>query len=161
MRELTSLWHGIGDPEYLHLLLEPVPMYGLAFGLIFLAASVVLREGKMRMLALLVMAVSCASVQPYVKLRIKSEPRVLALQDAGLHPLIRKQTEARSGSAWIYYGLAVVCMTALSFGRGGRSLILTGAALLLCSAGLVHALWLHKKECEIYHRNIVKYTPVR
>lgn len=161
MRELTSLWHSIGDAEYLHLLLEPLPLFGLGFGLIFLAASVLLGEKKTRMLALAIMAVSCASVQPYVKLRVKSEPRVLALQDPAYHALIRTQTERRSSSAWIYYGLAAVCLTTLSFGRGGRSLILTVVTLAACSGGFVHAVWLHKKECEVYHRNIVKYAPVR
>jgi hypothetical protein len=32
---------------------------------------------------------------------------------------------------------------------------------MLTVAGSIwlHSLWLHRKECEIYHRNIVKATP--
>lgn len=161
MRELTSLWHSVGDAEYLHLLLEPVPLFGLGFGLIFFVASYLLGAKQIRVLALVVMAVSCASVQPYLKLRIKSEPRVLALQDPGLHAAVRKQTELRSSSAWIFYGLAVVCLATLLLGRGGKGMILTVVTVVLCSTGFVHAVWLHKKECEVYHRNIVKYVPVR
>jgi len=157
MRELTSLWHSIGDAEYLHLLLEPLPLFGLGMGLIFLLGSYLLGAKNIRMLVLVVMAVSCASVQPYVKLRVKSEPRVLALQDPAYHALIRQQTERRSSSAWIYYGLAAVCLITLAFGRGGKSLLFTAVTLILCSGGFVHAVWLHKKECEVYHRNIVKY----
>ena len=161
MRELTSLWHSVGDAEYLHLLLEPLPMFGLGLGLLFLVASVVLGEKKTRLLALVVMAVSCASVQPYVRLRGKSEPRVLALQAPAYPALIRVQTERRSGSAWLYYALAAVCVTNLLMGRGGKALILTVITVVTCSGGFVHAVWLHKKECEVYHRNIVKYAPVR
>ena len=33
-QELTTLWQSIRDPEYLHLLIEPLPLYGLGLGLI-------------------------------------------------------------------------------------------------------------------------------
>ena len=38
-RELTTLWQSICDPEYLHLLLEPLPLYGLGIGLTFLIVA--------------------------------------------------------------------------------------------------------------------------
>ena len=161
MRELTSLWQSLEDAEYFHLLLEPLPLFGLFFGLLFLIAATALRANLVQMLAMSVIAISCLSVQPAVKLRIKAEPRVLALQDPAFHPLIKQQTQRRSSTAWIYYGLAAVCVLAIPLGRGGKGFIVSMVTIVLCSAGLVHALWLHKKECEVYHRNIVKYAPVR
>jgi hypothetical protein len=161
MRELSSLWHSLEDAEYLHLLLEPVPLFGLAFGLMFLIAATALRAKLVAVIALIVIAVSCLSVHEAVQLRIKAEPRVLALQDAAFHPLIKQQTERRSSTTWIYYSIASVCVLAIALGRGSRGVVVGIVTIVVCSAGLMHALWLHKKECEVYHRNIVKYEPVR
>lgn len=161
MRELSSLWHSLEDAEYLHLLLEPLSLFGLAFGLLFLIAAMALRANMVQMLALIVIAISCLSVQPAVKLRIQSEPRILALQDPAFHPLIKLQTQRRSDSTWVYYGIAAVCVIGIALGRGKRRVIVGAVTIVVCSAGLMHALWLHKKECEVYHRNIVKYAPVR
>lgn len=161
MRELTSLWQSFGDAEYLHLLLEPLPLFGLGLGLVFLLAGTLLRESKMRMVALLVMALSCLSVQPYLQLRAQAEPRILALQDPAYHALTKQQTELRNSTAWVYYGLAVACVVVLVLGRGSRAFLLNTLIALLAIAGLLHAIWLHKKECEVFHRNIVKYVPVR
>jgi hypothetical protein len=161
IRELTLLWHSLDDAEYLHLLLEPLPLFGLGFGLIALSIGMIVREWRMRVLALVVVIVSCLSVQPYVKLRVKSEPRVIALQDPAFHALIRQQTERRSNTTWIYYGAALFGVGALFYTRGGKGTIVNGLTIAVCCAAFLHALWLHKKECEVYHRNIVKYAPVR
>ncbi len=161
MRELTSLWHSLEDAEYLHLLLEPVPLFGLFFGLLFLIAATALRQSMLKMMALIVIALACLSVQPALQLRIKAEPRVLALQDAAFHPLIKQQTERRTSAAWIYYGLAALCVIAIPLGRSGKGFIVSVVTIVLCFVGLAHAVWLHKKECEVYHRNIVKYEPIR
>ena len=160
-RELSILWQSLDDPEYVHLLLEPLPLFGLGFGLIIVASGLLMAQPKMKVLALILIAVSCASVQPYVSLRVKSEPRVLVMQDAGYHKLIRDQTQLRTRSAWLYYAITVMCVVALIATRSGKGFILLSLTLALCAIGFTHALWLHKKECEVYHRNIVKYREVK
>lgn len=161
IRELTLLWHSLEDAEYLHLLLEPLPLFGLGFGLLTFVVGMLVREWRMRVLAVIVMIVACVSVQPYVRLRVQSEPRVLALQDPAFHALIRQQTERRASTSWIYYGAALCGTGALFFARGGKGMIVNVLTIAVCCAAFLHALWLHKKECEVYHRNIVKYAPVR
>lgn len=161
LRELSILWQSLDDPEYLHLLLEPVALFGLGFGLIFVMGGLLLKQSQMKLLALIVMLLSCASVQPYVSLRVKSEPRVLVMQDPAYHKLIREQTQLRSSSAWLYYGIALMCAISLVVTRNGKGFIFLIVTLVLCAVGFAHALWLHKKECEVYHRNIVKYRAVK
>jgi hypothetical protein len=161
MRELSNLWQSLDDPEYLHLLLEPLPLFGLGIGLIFVIAGLLMAQPQMKLLALIVIVLSCASVQPYVSLRVKSEPRVLAMQDAGYHKLIRDQTQLRSGSAWLYYGIALMCTISLVVTRSGKGFVFLILTLVLCAVGFTHALWLHKKECEVYHRNIVRYRAMK
>lgn len=159
--ELTHLWTSVRDPEYLHLLLESLPLYGLGIGLLFLIVAQLMGEAKSRLFAILVITLSSASVWPYQDLREKATPRIIATRDPSLGPLIREQTERRSSHDWAYYLLAVaggVTLVTQMMGKGKPLLVLfiAGTAALFW-----FSIWLHKKECEVYHRNIIKYRPPR
>ena len=161
MRELTSLWNSLQDPEYLHLLLEPLPLFGLGLGLVFLLMSVLLVQRHTRTPALVVIILSAGSVPWYLKMRVKAEPRIAATMDRSFHPLIRAQTERRQGSAWLYISVAAVCAAALAFGRTSRASFLSWAAIVMAAVGFVHGLWLHRKESEVYHPHIVHHGLAR
>ena len=158
MRELHQLWDSLQDPEYLHLLLEPLPVFGLGLGMIFLIAGLIMNQSKVRMLALAVIILSAGSVHWYLKMRLATEPRVAATISTTFHPLIKEQTERRQTSAWIYYGVAVAGLIGLFASSGGRASVVTMLVLAVTAAAFIHSVWLHKKECEIYHRNIVRYV---
>lgn len=155
------LWSSIRDPEYSHLLLEPVPLYGLGIGLVFLIFAMLLGESKTQVLAVLVITLSGASVWPYQKLREEASPRILATRDLTLGPLIAEQTERRKKANGLYYALAVVGVMTLVV-RGGTKGKVMLAVMVMGSAGMFwFSIWMHKKECEVYHRNIIKYRPMR
>lgn len=155
-QELTRLWQGLRDPEYLHLLLEPLPLYGLAAGLLGLMVAQLAGESKSRLLALLVITASCASVWPYQELRRQATPRILATRDPALGPLIRAQTERRERCNWAYYAMAGLGAATLAARLAGKGKILQGLTLAGAAALLCLSIWLHQKECEVYHRNIFK-----
>lgn len=157
--ELTTLWQSVRDPEYAHLLLDSVPLYGLGFGLAFLLVAFLAGERKSRMFALVVICLSCASVWPYLDLRLKATPRILATRDPAYAPLIQKQTQLRQDTAWAYYamaGLSALTLLASASRHGKILLIVTVSA---AAALFWFSIWIHKKECEVYHRNIVRYAP--
>lgn len=158
-RELTTLWQSVRDPDYAHLLLESVPLFGLGFGLVILIIAYISKESKSRLAALALICLSCASIWPYLDLRVKATPRIIATRDPSFSPLITKQTERRSQTAWVYYVMTGVSglTLLLGFTRYGKWLIL--ATVVLGAGAFWVSLWLHKKECEVYHRNIVRYTP--
>lgn len=157
-QELTTLWTSVRDPEYAHLLLESVPLYGLAFGVTFLVVAMVAGEGRSRLLALVVICVSCASVWPYVDLRRKATPRIIATRDAGYYQLIQEQTARRSDTASLFYLMTGVSGLAIVFGRKGRGQPLIFMTVLGAAGLFWFSIWLHKKECEVYHRNIIRYV---
>lgn len=157
--ELTTLWTSVRDPEYAHLLLESLPLYGLGFGVTFLIVAMVTGEKRSRLLALVVICGSCASVWPYVDLRAKATPRIIATRDAGYHELIKKQTALREDTAWLYYLMAGVSGLAILAGHKGRGRPLIMMTVLGAAALFWFSIWLHKKECEVYHRNIIRYVP--
>lgn len=155
-RELNRLGQGLSDPEYLHLLLEPLPLYGVAAGLLFLLFAQFAGENKCRLLALAVICASCASVWPYQELRRQSNPRIMATRDPALAPLIREQTERREACNWAYYTVACLGAVTLAARLVGRGNLLLAATALAAFILLGLSVWLHQKECEVYHRNIFK-----
>lgn len=149
---LDILFRRIGDAEYAYLLLEPLPLFGLLFGLIFLFLS------RSRRLALIVIAVSCASVTPYMKLRDTATPRVLVMQEGQMASRMLAQNKLRKDTQWVYVALTWAAVGAIflggRFGKWSNGLIIVASvAALLVSA------WLHMKEAEIYHPNIIKQGP--
>jgi len=160
-RELTTLWQSIRDPEYLHLLLEPLPLFGLGIGLVFLIMSFVFGEVKSRLLALGIICVSCASVWPYIDLRDKATPRILATRSPDFAPLIQEQTQRRKDWSWPYHAMTLLSAAALLSSRSPKSRPLLFAIVLYGGLLFWFSIWLHKKECEVYHRNIVRFVPAR
>ena len=159
IRELTQLWTSLQDPEYLQLLLEPLPVFGLGLGLLFLVAGILMEQQKTRMLALAVIIGSAGSVHWQLKMRVATEPRVAATISSTFHPLIKQQTARRQASAWIYYTAAAAGMISLISGAAGKGSFLTYLTIAIVTAAFVHGVWLHKMECEVYHPNIVRYVP--
>src|SRR5436305_12238135 len=63
----TFLQH-LRDPEYMHVLLNPLPVYGLAFGTLALALALLLRNYRVTVAALVLVfvgAISTSPVYPY------------------------------------------------------------------------------------------------
>lgn len=156
-KELTQLWSSLGDAEYLHLVLESLPMYGVACGLLMLLVAHFAGEAKSRMLALLLITACCASVWPYQDLRATAKPRIVALRDPALRPLIDQQTERRASLNWAFYGVAGLSGLTLALQMAGKGRPMIFVTVIAALVIVCLSTWLHKKECEVYHRNIVKY----
>jgi hypothetical protein len=155
-REISALWTSLGDGAYLHLLLEPLPLYGTALGLLLLLGSLVLKDVKLRLVALGMIALACFSVWPATTMRRQTEPSVLQVTDSAYHPLIQAQTLRREGASWLYYALGVTSLAAAALGHRGKGALVMMCLLLLGPVVVMHALYLHKKECEVFHRNLVQ-----
>ncbi len=146
---LDILFRRIGDAEYAYLLLEPLPLFGLLFGLIFFFFS------RSRKLSLIIIAVSCASVTPYMKLRDTAVPRIMIMQEAPMAARILTQNQLRKETTWVYsvmmWSSVIAIFLGSRFGRWSNGLIIMGGvATLFVSA------WLHMKEAEVFHPNIIK-----
>ena len=159
--DLQLLLQRLTDAEYLYLVLEGVPLYGGLFTLIGLVFAIVLRQRRMQVVLTILMAVSFGAAMPAQELRRQALPRVLATHDAARRSLIEEQTDRRGDLQWLFLVIALLAVAALVLGRVPK--VGTGFQMLLlfvAAVGILFALWLHMKEAEIHHRNIVKPATV-
>ena len=91
---------------------------------------------------------------PYLDIRLSATPRIIATRPVGLGPDIHTQTRRRQDTAWAYYSMAGICALALAMQRSKYS---RHAVMVVVISGVVMfwvSVWLHHKECEVYHPNI-------
>ncbi len=72
----------LSNPEYVHVLLNPLPVYGLAVGVLGLVVALFLRTRQARLTALAIIFVSALSAWPVFEYGEKGYDRVLAMADS-------------------------------------------------------------------------------
>ena len=75
------LWQHLGDPEYLHVLLNPLPVYGLSMGVLALVIALISRSRAARLAALAIVFVSAISAWPVYHYGQAGYDRVLSMSD--------------------------------------------------------------------------------
>lgn len=155
LREFAHLTDKLKDPEYLHLLLEPIMIWGLGFGVIAFLFAFFFGERKMQLVALTVIIVSSLAVLPYMKQRTKSDERVVKLR-GDVKEMIDDSRERRSDSRAAYLLVAALAgLTILMGAHKGKPGMLAGIGTAIAGAiVVVHGAWLNLKDAEIYHPNI-------
>ena len=72
---LATIWQDFSQPEYIHVLINPLPVYGLAIAWLGLIAAIIMRSrgGQVTALALVFI-----SARPPGQSRIMARPRKIA-----------------------------------------------------------------------------------
>jgi hypothetical protein len=153
--EFAHLTEKLKDPEYLHLLLEPIMIWGLAIGVIAFLFAYFFGERKMQLVALGVIIVSSLAVGPYLKQRAQADERVVKLR-ADMKEQIEASQERRRDSRGAYLLVAALAgLTVLMGAHKGMPGMLAGIGTVLAGTVVViHGAWLNLKDAEIYHPNI-------
>ncbi|TLD70135.1 hypothetical protein FEM03_13130 [Phragmitibacter flavus] len=155
--QLDTLRTQIANPEYLYLILEPMALYGLFFGLLFFIATLALKQDKARMVSLFFIAISSLSVFPYRVEKADAMQRTLVVRDTGYTRMMKKHALVRDQSLWVHYTLAGAAFLTL-ISRGKLATITNLIMIIGGLAALIFFLWLNLKESEIYHPNLRRAT---
>jgi hypothetical protein len=78
---LAALGKEFEKPEYLHVLVNPLPVYGMAMGIVALALGFLLRSRPARVVGLAVVGLAAISAWPAYELGEEGYDRVLAMSD--------------------------------------------------------------------------------
>ncbi len=160
LSNLEILFSRLHDAQFASLLIEPLLLYGLLFGVLFFAVGHYMGQPKCRTAALIVIAVCSLCVNPYVSLRKKAMTRELTNRPSDAM-IIKEQQQRRIDTTWVYYSLAIVAV--LSLISGGKIAQFSDYAIIGGGIGIIFlSAWLHMKDAEIYHRELVqRAVPVR
>jgi plastocyanin len=101
------------QPEYVHVLLNPLPVYGLAVGLIGLLVAVCSRSRAATVVALVVVLISAAAAWPVYEYGEQGYDRVLAMADNDGQTWLASHKERAEGLIWLFYALAILSAIAL------------------------------------------------
>jgi hypothetical protein len=86
---MSSLIAHLRQPEYVHVLLNPLPIYGLALGALALGIAMILRSRRAQVTALILVLIGAASIIP-----------VMRYGDAA-YDVIDSQTSSDQAEAWL------------------------------------------------------------
>ena len=110
---IDAILRDLRQPEYIHVLINPLPVYGLAMGLLGLIVAFFLKSRSAQIVALIVVLVSAASAWPVYEFGEQAYDRVLSMSDEPGQAWLEEHQDRAEDCIWFFYGLAVLSAVAL------------------------------------------------
>ena len=82
---IETILRDLRQPEYLHVLINPLPIYGLAVGWIGLIVAFFLQSRQAQIVTLVIVLISAASAWPVYEFGEQAYDRVLTMTDDDGH----------------------------------------------------------------------------
>src|SRR5438552_10792313 len=102
---IDAILRDLRQPEYIHVLINPLPIYGLAMGLLGLIVAFFLRSRRAQIATLIVVLVSAASAWPVYEFGEQAYDRVLSLADEHGRGWLDEHRERGENCIRFFYGL--------------------------------------------------------
>ena len=130
---IDAILRGLQQPEYVHVLINPLPVYGLAMGLIGLFVAICQRSRAAIIAALVVVLVSAAAAWPVYQYGEQAYDRVLSMADDDGRAWLEVHKAHAENLIWFFYAVAALSAIALivSIKWPGSSVTLAIAVLVL------------------------------
>jgi glucan phosphoethanolaminetransferase (alkaline phosphatase superfamily) len=110
---MTSLQALQRQPEYVHVLLNPLPIYGLAMGWIGLLIGFFLRSRPAQIATLVLMLISAASAWPVYEFGEQGYDRVVSMSDEAGQAWLDEHQHRGEQLIYFFYALAVLSLIAI------------------------------------------------
>jgi hypothetical protein len=144
---IDAILRDLRQPEYIHVLLNPLPVYGLAMGFIALVVAFFMKSRPAQIVALIVVLVCSASAWPVYEFGEQAYDRVLSMSDDPGHAWLDEHQDRAEDLIWFFYALAALSATALIAPRKWPrsttplliSVILLSAVTLGCGGYIAYA----------------------
>lgn len=102
------------QPEYIHVLINPLPVYGLAGGLIGLFIAICQRSRRAIIATLVIVLLSSAAAWPVYQYGERSYDRVPSIADNDGRAWLAEHKERAEAFVWLFYALAALSALALA-----------------------------------------------
>jgi hypothetical protein len=112
-----TLLRDLQQPEYVHVLINPLPVYGLALATIALIVALFLRSRSAQTLALVLILITAGSAWPVVEYGEKAFDRVLSMTDSDGEAWLKAHEDRADKFQYVFYALALVAAAAIVLPR--------------------------------------------
>src|SRR6266567_706143 len=158
---IDAILRDLRQPEYIHVLINPLPIYGLAMGLLGLIVAFFLRSRRAQIATLIVVLVSAASAWPVYEFGEQAYDRVLSMADEPGRAWLDEHQDRAEDLIWFFYGLAGLSAAALvaprKWPRSATPLLI--ATILLAAATLGIGGYIAYAGGKIRHREFRNVPP--
>jgi hypothetical protein len=110
---IDSLARYLRQPEYIHVLINPLPIYGLAVGLTGLLVALFLRSRQAQIATLAIVFLSAASAWPVFEFGEQASDRVLSMSDEQGQAWLETHQHRAERFIYFFYALALVSLIAI------------------------------------------------
>ncbi|PYK20898.1 MAG: hypothetical protein DME55_00920 [Verrucomicrobia bacterium] len=111
---IGALLRDLQQPEYIHVLLNPLPVYGLLTGLIGLVLALVLKSRRAQIATLTLVLISSASAWPVYEFGEEGYDRVLSMTDEDGGAWLDEHMHRAEDLIWVFYVLAALSAFAIA-----------------------------------------------
>jgi len=111
---IDALLRDLRQPEYVHVLINPLPTYGLAMGWIGLLIAILLRSRRAQIATLAIVLISAASAWPVYEYGDQAYDRVLTMTDEDGHAWLDEHQHRAEQLIYFFYALAALSAVAIA-----------------------------------------------
>src|SRR5262252_6123724 len=111
---IATLLRDLCQPEYIHVLLNPLPVYGLLVGWIGLVIALILRSRRAQITTLILVLLSSVSAWPVYEFGEQGYDRVLSMTDDEGGAWLDEHMHRGEQLIWVFYMLAALSVLAIA-----------------------------------------------
>ena len=158
---IAALVRDLQQPEYIHVLLNPLPVYGLLVGWVGLIIGLVLRSRPAQIATLSLVLLSSISAWPVYEFGEQGYDRVLSMTDEAGEAWLDEHRYRAENLIWVFYALAAVSTFAIAapIKWPKSSMPLAVAVVLLGAVTLGSGTYIAYAGGRVRHREFRNETP--
>jgi plastocyanin len=158
---IEQILQGLRQPEYVHVLLNPLPVYGLSVGLIGLFIAICQRSRRATIAALVIVFISSAAAWPVYHFGEQAYNGILSMTDEPGREWLAEHKGRAETLIWFFYALAILSAIALllPINWPASSLWLATAVLVLGAISLGAGGYIAYAGGKIRHREFRNEPP--
>ena len=158
---IGALVRDLRQPEYIHVLLNPLPVYGLLVGWVGLVIGLALRSRRAQIATLSLVLLSSISAWPVYEFGQQGYDRVLSMTDEAGEAWLDEHLHRAEKLIWVFYALAALSALAIAapIKWPKSSMPLAVAVILLSAVTLGSGAYIAYAGGRVRHREFRNETP--
>ena len=162
MNEFQLVLQHLKQPEYVHVLLNPLPVYATAMGVLALAIALLMRKRHTQVVALIVVFVGCTSAWFVVRTGQRGYDRVYAMSNDDAQKWLDEHMNRAEKFQYLFYATALLSLDVIvAMWKWQKAVLpLALATLLAAVVSLAVAGWISHAGGQVRHSEFREGPPV-